>query len=122
MKPHKYFRLLNSIYTHGHKFHKSLNIASNLSILYSSLSGSQNGGSQSGLLRCPANYSPLTPITFLDRSAKVFPGRTSLIYGTTHFTWSQTRLRCLKLASAITSALRVSPGQLVRFIFFSFFA
>ncbi|CAO2828691.1 unnamed protein product [Amaranthus hypochondriacus] len=113
MKPHKYFRLINSIYTHAHKFHKSLNIASNLSLLYSSLSGSQNGGSHSGLLRCPANYSPLTPITFLDRSAKVFPGRTSLIYGTTRFTWSQTRLRCLKLASAIASTLRISPGQLV---------
>lgn len=73
-----------------------------------------------GLIRCPANYAALTPITFIDRSAKVFPDRTSVVYDDTTFTWSQTRQRCLKLASALSSTLAISPGHLVCFLFIYF--
>ncbi|XP_057529163.1 isovalerate--CoA ligase CCL2-like [Amaranthus tricolor] len=66
-----------------------------------------------GLIRCPANYAPLSPITFIDRSAKVSPDRTSVVYDDTTFTWSETRQRCLKLASALSSTLAISPGHLV---------
>ncbi|XP_021765617.1 probable acyl-activating enzyme 2 [Chenopodium quinoa] len=66
-----------------------------------------------GLVRCPANYTPLTPITFIKRAAKVFPYDTSVVYGGSSYTWSETYWRCLKLASALTTHLRISPSQLV---------
>ncbi|KAL3840966.1 hypothetical protein ACJIZ3_025557 [Penstemon smallii] len=65
-----------------------------------------------GLVRCAANYAPLTPITFLDRAAKVYRDRTSVVYGSFKCTWEQTRLRCVKLASSLTR-LGISRGDVV---------
>jgi fatty-acyl-CoA synthase len=48
-----------------------------------------------------ANYVQLTPLSFLHRSADVFPQRESVIYGDRRYTWQQTRSRCLKVASAL---------------------
>ncbi|KAL5721622.1 hypothetical protein ACHQM5_005242 [Ranunculus cassubicifolius] len=53
------------------------------------------------LPKCAANYVPLTPITFLKRAASVYSNRTSLIYGNTRFTWSQTYQRCRRVASSL---------------------
>ena len=39
-----------------------------------------------------ANYSPLTPIVFLEKAAKVFPDRYSIIHENKYFTWKQTFL------------------------------
>jgi fatty-acyl-CoA synthase len=50
----------------------------------------------------PANYVPLTPLSFLARTAAVFPSRTSVIHGDKRFTWAETRERCHRLASALT--------------------
>jgi len=44
-----------------------------------------------GLDRNPANHAPLTPLSFLDWSATVFPRRTSIIHGPRRFTWAATR-------------------------------
>ncbi|OVA11981.1 AMP-dependent synthetase/ligase [Macleaya cordata] len=66
-----------------------------------------------GLVRCSANYVPLSPITFLERSASVYRDRTSIIYGSTvKYTWKETRERCVKLASALTQ-LGISRGDVV---------
>ncbi|KAF5960865.1 hypothetical protein HYC85_002074 [Camellia sinensis] len=65
-----------------------------------------------GLVRCPANHVPLSPITFLERSAKVYRDRTSLVYGSVKYTWKETHERCLRLASALTH-LGISPGDVV---------
>jgi len=54
-----------------------------------------------GLDKNPANYVPLTPITFLDRTAKIYPDYCSIIYGEKRYTWSQTYARCRRLASAL---------------------
>lgn len=80
--------------------------------------GDQGGASWTsvdGLVKCEANSTPLTPITFLQRSAKVFPDRSSVVYGSLRYTWSETRHRCLKLASALATFLHVSRGHLVCF-------
>lgn len=54
------------------------------------------------LPKSAANYTPLTPLTFLPRAATVYPDRISVIYGRTcRFTWSQTYERCLRLASSL---------------------
>ncbi|KAI3957715.1 hypothetical protein MKW92_035817 [Papaver armeniacum] len=55
------------------------------------------------LPKCAANYTPLTPLIFLQRAASVYPDRISVIYGRTHFTWRQTHERCLRLASSLRS-------------------
>ena len=51
--------------------------------------------------RNAANYAPLTPITFLERAAMVYPGHLSMIHGEQRFTWAETYERCRRLASAL---------------------
>lgn len=48
-----------------------------------------------------ANYTHLTPLTFLERSAAVYPDRVSVIHGDYQATWSETYSRCRRLASAL---------------------
>ncbi|KAJ4770591.1 4-coumarate:CoA ligase-like protein [Rhynchospora pubera] len=55
-----------------------------------------------GAVVSSANYTPLTPISFLERSSLVYADRTSIVHGRTSYTWRQTRDRCLMLASALT--------------------
>jgi fatty-acyl-CoA synthase len=49
----------------------------------------------------PANYAPLTPLSFLERAACVYPQRTSVIHGAERYTWGETYARCRRLASAL---------------------
>ncbi|EPS57573.1 hypothetical protein M569_17244, partial [Genlisea aurea] len=65
-----------------------------------------------GIVKCSANYIPLTPISFLERSAIVYRDRVSIIYRDLKFTWKQTRDRCASLASAIAD-LGISRGDVV---------
>src|ERR1700761_1648604 len=48
-----------------------------------------------------ANYAALTPLTFLERAAYVYPDRRSVVHGTQTFTWKETYARCRRLASAL---------------------
>jgi fatty-acyl-CoA synthase len=48
-----------------------------------------------------ANYAPLTPLSFLERAAYVYPDRTSVIHGAERYTWAETYARCRRLASAL---------------------
>jgi fatty-acyl-CoA synthase len=50
----------------------------------------------------PANYAPLTPLSFLAWTAQVYPGRTSVVHGSQRYTWTQTYARARRLASALT--------------------
>ncbi|KAM7261474.1 hypothetical protein ACFE04_008841 [Oxalis oulophora] len=47
-----------------------------------------------------------------ERAAKVYRDRTSIVYGTLSFTWTQTYQRCIKLASAL-ALLGISPADVV---------
>ena len=53
------------------------------------------------LPKTQANHTPLTPLHFLDRTAEVYPDRTSIIHGDVTFTWKETYARCKRLASAL---------------------
>jgi fatty-acyl-CoA synthase len=55
----------------------------------------------SDLDRVQANYHPLTPISYLERSASVYPGKTAVIHADTRFTYAQLYERCRRLASAL---------------------
>lgn len=48
-----------------------------------------------------ANYVPLSPISFLHRTADVYPHLESLVYHERHYTWQQTRDRCVRFAHSL---------------------
>ncbi len=54
-----------------------------------------------GLDKNAANYSPLSPLTFIERAAAVYPERCALIYNETRRSWSETYRRSCLLASAL---------------------
>src|SRR5512140_485250 len=56
---------------------------------------------ETGLERNPANYTPLTPVSFLAKAAYVYPERTAVIHGEVRRNWRDTYARCRKLASAL---------------------
>jgi fatty-acyl-CoA synthase len=49
----------------------------------------------------PANYVPLSPLSFLRRAAEVYPERVAVIHGDQRHTWRQIYVRCRRLASAL---------------------
>jgi fatty-acyl-CoA synthase len=61
-----------------------------------------------------ANYAPLTPLSFIERSAYVYPRRTSVIHGARRYTWAETYARCRRLASALVKrGIRVGDAVAV---------
>ncbi len=48
-----------------------------------------------------ANYVPLSPLSFLRRSAAVYPDRPAVLHGERRFTWAETYGRARRLASAL---------------------
>ena len=49
-----------------------------------------------------ANFVPLSPLSFIRRTAEVFPQRTAVIHGGKSRTWGETYERCRLLASALS--------------------
>ncbi|HZZ91876.1 MAG TPA: acyl-CoA synthetase [Usitatibacter sp.] len=54
-----------------------------------------------GLDRNEANYTPLTPVSFLAKAAAVYPARTAVIHGPVRRDWRDTYSRCRRLASSL---------------------
>ena len=54
-----------------------------------------------GLDRGAANYVPLTPLSFLERAAAVYPNKPAVIHGKHTFTYAEFYGRCRRLASAL---------------------
>ncbi len=54
-----------------------------------------------GLDKRPANYTPLTPVSFIARTAAVYPEHVAVVDGPRRYTWAQTYERCRRLASAL---------------------
>ena len=52
-----------------------------------------------GLDKTAANFVPLTPLSFLARTAAVYPNHISAVYEGRVFTWAQTYARCRRFAS-----------------------
>ncbi|MDR2000967.1 MAG: AMP-binding protein, partial [Zoogloeaceae bacterium] len=64
---------------------------------------SGNNPYELGLDKNVANFVPLSPLSYLARSAFVYPKRTSIIQGKRRYTWQETYSRCRRLASALRS-------------------
>ena len=59
---------------------------------------------EAGQARRAANHVPLTPLSFLKRTAAVYPHKTAVIDCERRFTYRQFHERCLRLASALRRA------------------
>jgi fatty-acyl-CoA synthase len=53
------------------------------------------------LQRNPANYAPLTPVSFLRRSAETYGAKAAVVHGDRTFTYRELDERCRRLASAL---------------------
>ena len=51
--------------------------------------------------RNPANFQPLSPLSFLERAAAVFPDRTAIIHGALRRSYAQFYARARQLACAL---------------------
>jgi fatty-acyl-CoA synthase len=54
-----------------------------------------------GLDKNAANYTPLTPLSLLARTAYVYPRRSAVVHGDIELSWSEVYARCRRLASAL---------------------
>src|SRR6202163_4548677 len=65
-----------------------------------------------GLDKTQANFVPLTPLSFLARTAAIYPGHLSAVYEGRTFTWSQTYARCRRFASFLAGR-NIADGDTV---------
>src|SRR4030088_1721490 len=65
-----------------------------------------------GLDKTPANFVALTPLSFLARTAAVYPDHISAVYEGRVFTWAETYARCRRFASFL-AARNIGSGDTV---------
>ncbi len=70
---------------------------------------------KTGLEKNKANYVPLSPVTFLKRTADIFPNYTSIISENNKFTWKSTFTRCKLFASSLKKR-KIKKGDIVSII------
>lgn len=56
------------------------------------------------LPRNEANFTPLSPLSFLERTAQVYPERLAVVHGELRRSWAEVYARCRQLASALQQA------------------
>ena len=66
----------------------------------------------------PSNYVPLTPISFLHRTADIYGDHQSVIYENRAYTWKESRERCVRIASSLND-YGVKPGDTVSVLAFN---
>lgn len=67
---------------------------------------------EAGLEPGPANFAPLTPVSFLVRAASVLADHLAVIHGPERYTYAQMLTRCRRLASAL-AARGIGKGDVV---------
>jgi 3-(methylthio)propionyl---CoA ligase len=67
---------------------------------------------EAGLPQNAANYVPLSPLSFLRRSARVFPGKVAVVHHDRSWTYAEFAARCRKFAAAVKEA-GVRAGETV---------
>jgi fatty-acyl-CoA synthase len=71
-----------------------------------------DAGGLNALPQLAANHVPLTPLSFLQRAARIYPTRTAVIHGARRFTYAEMAERSHRLASALRGA-GIAPGDVV---------
>ncbi|MBW6392487.1 acyl-CoA synthetase [Billgrantia antri] len=64
------------------------------------------------LPKTQANFVPLSPLTFIERSASIYPDYPAVVHGDIRRSWSETWTRCRRLASALEKR-GIKPGETV---------
>ncbi|TAM55418.1 MAG: acyl-CoA synthetase [Paraburkholderia sp.] len=67
---------------------------------------------EAGLGKTTANYTALTPLSFIERAASVYPTRLAVVHGQIRRTWQETYARTRRLASAL-AARGIGAGDTV---------
>ncbi|MBA2779585.1 acyl-CoA synthetase [Billgrantia kenyensis] len=67
---------------------------------------------EQGLPKTQANHVPLSPLTFIERSASIYPDYPAVVHGDIRRSWSETWTRCRRLASALEQR-GIKPGETV---------
>ncbi|MGU9957025.1 MAG: acyl-CoA synthetase [Arenicellales bacterium WSBS_2016_MAG_OTU3] len=67
---------------------------------------------ESFLDKCEANYTPLSPLSFIQRTARVFPDKPAIVHGELRQSWGETYERCKRFSSALTN-IGVGKGDTV---------
>src|SRR6201981_315410 len=62
--------------------------------------------------KTPANYVPLSPVSFIERTAEVYGDLPAVVHGARRYPWRETRERSARLAAALR-ALGVVRGTTV---------
>ncbi len=57
---------------------------------------------ETGLAKTAANYVALSPLSFLHRTATIWPDRLAVVHGPLRRTWGETLIRCQRLAKALS--------------------
>ncbi len=65
-----------------------------------------------------ANFTALTPLSFLKRTADIYTEREAIIYGGRSYTWGQCHERCLRMASSLIE-LGINKGDTVAVLAFN---
>ena len=65
-----------------------------------------------------ANYVPLSPLTFLERTKDIYPKYEAVVYESRSYTWGEVYKRCVKFASALDK-LGVKTGDTVSIMAFN---
>ena len=61
--------------------------------------------------RNPANFQPLTPLSFLERAAAVHRDRTAIVHGARSFTYAQFYARARQLAQGASPMVELSRDK-----------
>ncbi|KRP06048.1 MAG: acyl-CoA synthetase [Pelagibacteraceae bacterium BACL20 MAG-120920-bin64] len=65
-----------------------------------------------------ANYIPLSPLSFLDRTKDIYPNYEAIVYESRSYTWGEVYKRCVKFASALDK-LGIKTGDTVSIMAFN---
>ena len=65
-----------------------------------------------------ANYIPLSPLSFLDRTKDIYPNYEAIVYESRSYTWGEIYKRCVKFASALDK-LGIKTGDTVSIMAFN---
>ena len=68
-----------------------------------------------GLDQCDANFVALSPLSFIERTAAIYPDRLAVVHGPVRRNWAETYDRCRRLAGAL-SARGIARGDTVAVI------
>ena len=61
-----------------------------------------------GLEKNPANFAPFSPLSFIERTAQIYPHRLAIVHGQLRQDWLTTYERSIRLASALN---RIGIGK-----------